>query len=254
MFSLTYLLGVGATMSYGLYDHSRRARRRFWGRLGKFLLLAGVVGVACAFSYEVGQEQLIRREQNLQTQLTQAQSAKEETERKVAQLQAALQTAEVRVSELQVRYDRDVPTGDLGRLKDLLAKKMVEGVDAGRLALIIEQTGTPRSCGKAETKRFVLSTSLYKGPNTSAGFADGAITVSGEGATSRSPDGAPQSWFDPAKPVTLKFTDKNGKETQTTGMLPLQHSVIIDDTEYRFKISPGSRSFVDVVGDHCPFP
>lgn len=241
-------------MSYGLHDSSRRYRRRRWVRLGQFLLALVVLGGACAFTYEVGQQQLIRRAQDVETQLKAMTASKAALEAQVAQLQTALQTAEVRVNELQVRYDRDVPSGDLSRLKDLLAKKLTEGVDAGRLALIIEQTATPRACSKPETKRFVITTPLYKGPNASARFADGALTLSGEGATSRDPSGAPLAWFDPSKPVTLSFTDKNGKQTQIQGMLPLQHSVIVDDVEYRLKISPGARSFVDVVGDHCPFP
>lgn len=241
-------------MSYGFYDSGRRYRRRYWVRFGKLALVLLVLGCACAFTYEVGQQQLIRRVQDLETRLAAMTAAKDALDANAAKLQTALQTAQVRLNEMQVRYDRDVPSGDLGRLKDLLAKKLTEGVDPGRIALIIEQTGSPRACTRPETKRFVVSTPLYKGPNTTVHFADGAITISGDGATSHDETGAPLAWFDTSKPVTLTFVDKDGKQTQSQGMLPMQHSVIVGDTEYRFKISPGARSFVDVVGDHCPFP
>ncbi|HYE51193.1 MAG TPA: hypothetical protein VEB20_16470 [Azospirillaceae bacterium] len=241
-------------MSFGLYDYNRRYRRRFWSRLVKVLLGVGALLLLGAFSYQLGVEQLKSRLETQQAELAEMTAARDQAERRAAQFQTAAQNAEIKAKELEVRYTREVPTGELARLRDLLARKLAEGVDAGRLAFVIEQTGNQRACTPPERKRFVLATPIYKGSNTSVIFADGALTVTGEGVSARTADGNPEAWFDPTKPVTVRFVQANGPTTEATGLLPLQHSVVIGTTEHRFTLSPGSRSFVEVSSDRCPFP
>ncbi|ACI98784.1 hypothetical protein [Rhodospirillum centenum] len=241
-------------MQYGLYSYDRRYRRRFWTRLLKVVLWLAALLVLATFSYQLGVEQLKSRQVSLREEIRELRDAKEAAERRSAQLQQIAQTAEIRANELEVRYQRDVPTGDLAKLSDLVAKKLAEGVDIGRLAFVIDQTGNPRSCSPPERRRFVLPTPIYKGANTSVAFSNGAVTVTGEGVSARSDSGQPESWFDPTKPVKLRFVEIGGHTTETTGLLPLQHSVVAGDKEYRFTITPGARSFVEVSGDVCPFP
>ncbi|WP_119678524.1 hypothetical protein [Indioceanicola profundi] len=242
-------------MSYGLYDYDRRRRRRFWVRAAKFLFALAILGGLATFSYLVGVEQLKAREIALQEEIATLTAAKEQAERRAAQLQQIAQTAEIKASELEVRFQREVPTGELARLQELLAQKLAEGVDANRLAFIISQTGTVRNCTHPETKRFVLPTPLYRGANTSVTFANGAVTIGGEGASARNANGDAEAWFDPRQPVTLKFTQIDGDVSEATGMLPIQHSVVIGDKEYRFNIVESSaRSFVEISGDTCAFP
>lgn len=241
-------------MSYGLYDYSRRARRRFWTRLLKLLAVLLAFAVAAGFSYQIGVEQLKRREVSLTQEIATLTEARLVAEQRAAQFQQRAQAAEVKVGELEVRYQRDVPSGDLGRLKDMLARKLTEGVDPGRLAFVIDQTGTPRSCGASETKRFVLTTPLYKGANTTVTFGDGAVVIGGEGPSFRNATGSPEAWFDVSKPIVIRFTLADGSTSQTTGVLPIDHSIAVQDKEYRFRISAGARSFVEVAGSTCPFP
>ncbi|MFM2045863.1 MAG: hypothetical protein RLY86_4439 [Pseudomonadota bacterium] len=242
-------------MGYGLYDYDRRRRRRFWVGAAKFLAFVGLIGVIAAFSYMVGVEQVKARAISLEAEITTLTTAKEQAERRATQLQQVAQTAEVRANELEVRYQRDVPTGDLAQLAQLVAQKLAEGVDSNRLAFVIEQTGTERTCTAEETKRFVLPTPIYRGANTSVAFAEGAVTVSGEGASARDAGGNPEAWFDPRQPVTIRFARLDGTVTEATGVLPLQHSIVVGDKEHRFSITGASaRSFVEVSGETCPFP
>lgn len=241
-------------MSYGLYDYNRRYRRRVWTRLFKLLLWVLLLGGVAGFSYMVGVEQLKSRQGSLETDLADLTAAKEKAERRVAQLQQIAQAQEIRANEAEIRLQRELPTGELARLKDLIAKRMAEGVDPARLAFVIEQTSAIRSCSPAEVKRFVLPTPIYRGSNTSVAFADGRITVSGEGVPARNTAGAPEAWYDPGKPVTVTFSEAEGQPVTATGLLPLQRSIVLGNKEYRFTVSPGARSFVEVTATTCSFP
>jgi len=241
-------------MSYGLYDYNRRYRRRFWTRLGKLLLALLLIGGVAGFSYMVGVEQTRQRTDMLEADLAAMTAARDQAEDRAQQMQQIAREAEVRANELQVRYQRDVPTGELAGLKDLVARKLAEGVDAGRLTFVLEQTGNARDCTDPEAKRFVLPTALYRGANRSVSFANGAVTITGEGESAKDASGNPEAWFDPTQPVTLRFIQMSGATTEAKGLLPLQHSVVIEDTEHRFTIAPGARSFVEISGDSCPFP
>ena len=58
---------------------------------------------------------------------------------------------------------------------------------------------------------------------------------------------------DPAQQVTVRF--KNGEVAETKkGILPLRHSIIVNNREYRFTVEEGSRSFAKVVYDSCAYP
>ncbi len=241
-------------MSYGLYDHHRRYRRRFWSRLGKVGLWLALLGVVAGFSYLVGVEQLRSREGSMQEELANMVAARDKAEKRAQQLQQIAQTQEIRANELEIRLQREVPSGELAKLNELVARKLAEGVNPDRMAFVIEQTSNPRSCSRAETKRFVLPTPIYKGANSQVAFADGAITVSGEGVPARNTGGSPEAWYDPAKPVKIQIIDASGKTVDMEGVLPLERTLITADKEVRMTVAPGARSFVEVTGTICRFP
>ena len=54
--------------------------------------------------------------------------------------------------------------------------------------------------------------------------------------------------------LTLRFIEIGGRATEATGTLPLQHSMVIGDREYRFAIRASNRSFVEVSSDVCAYP
>jgi cell division protein FtsB len=241
-------------MTLGLHDYERRRRRRFWGSTVKFLLLLGVLLAIGLFAYQMGVEQVKAREAGLLEENAQLTQANGELSRSVAGLRAAAQNAETKAAELEARLARELPTGDLARLTELARERLAAGVEAKRLVFVLSQIRTPRACEKPENKRFILPTPVYKGPNSTVGFANGAITVSGEGAAARSATGNTEGWFDPKAPVTIRFTEAGGRQTEARGALPLHHVVVAAGIEHQFTVTAGARSFVEVTDERCPFP
>lgn len=241
-------------MSLGLHDYERRRRRQAWIRVAKSLFFLGLVLGVSLFAYQIGIEQMKERTLALQAELDALSQDKQELEQQILRLQQLAGAAEQKAAVLAHRLERELPVGEHARLSRLVRERLEAGVDPGRLAFVISAAGNPRSCSAPETKRFIVETPIYKGPNTAVAFAGGTITVSGKGESATSPEGNPEGWFDPAKPVTLTFTQIGGRTSVATGLLPLHHALVIDDTEHRFSAIAGSRSFIEITWDTCPYP
>ncbi len=241
-------------MSLGRYDYDRRYRRRFWAGFGKFGMLAILVLGVGLFAYQMGIEQLKGRDVTLREENAALSRHKAELELLASQMQHAARTAEARSAELEARLRREVPTGELARLTRLVEERMKAGMDPQRLGFVIAQAQPVRNCHQPESKRFVLITPLLKSGSRAASFGNGTVTVSGEGTSARNAQGAAESWFDPAQPVTIKVAAIGGRESVASGVLPLHHAMVVDGTEYRFTFTAGPRSFVEVTADRCPFP
>ena len=156
---------------------------------------------------------------------------------------------------LQARYDRDVPTGERKALFEMLVGRISAGLDEARIAFLLREAAPEPDCDpEPVTRRFVLATPLHDGANASAQFAEGAITITVEGAAELTEAGLPEAWFDPAAPVTLRFTAIGGDATEAQGKLPLDHSVRLAGNEYRFAARAGARSFVRITALRCDFP
>ena len=241
-------------MSLGLYDSRRRRRRRIWRtalRIGFYMALLTVVAVqAFRFGVEHSQGQV----EQLNARVAALQEANATLEQDAIQLEAAARTAQVRYRDLLERYDREVPTGLERDLVGLVAQRLADGVPPERLAFYIRSATAARDCTEPSTRRFIMPTPVYQGPNTSIAFADGRITVTGMGQSAHGPDGAPLGWFDPAEDVTVAFTLIGGEQSSTTGPLPLHHSVVLGSEEHRFTIVAGERAMVNVTADRCAFP
>ncbi|MBP2298505.1 hypothetical protein [Azospirillum picis] len=241
-------------MTLGRYDYERRYRRRVRAGLIKFVLLTALVLGVGLFAYQMGIEQLKGRDVTLREEIATLSRQKAELELLASQMQHAARTAEARVGELEGRLQREVPTGDLAKLSQLVSDRLKGGLDANRLAFVISQAQTPRNCQPADTKRFTLTTPLLKGGARGVAFGNGTITVTGEGQSSHDSQGNAESWYDPGQPVTIKITGIGGKSTSVTGVLPLHQSLVVDNSEYRFTIAAAQRSFVEVTADRCAYP
>ena len=241
-------------MSLGRYDYERRYRRRLWTGAAKIGLLAVIILGIALFSYQMGIEQIKGRDASLREDNATLSRQKIELELLASQMQTAVRTAEARILELEGRLQREVPTGDIARIVQLAQARIKDGLAPNRLAFVIESAQTHRECQASETKRFTLATPLLRTGGRSVSFGAGAIAVSGSGQSARNEKGAPENWFDPALPVTLKFTGIDGRTTETSGTLPFTHSVVVNGFEYRFAFAAGNRGFIDVTGDRCPFP
>jgi len=241
-------------MSLGFGDRSRR-RRRFWGRLARFLFLIAVILVFGVFMYQVGVDRAQTDLTGLRQKIAELGQANAEWTRERETMTKTLATLRQRAKMLQERYDREVPTGPSKPLVALVNQRLAAGVEPDRLAFVIGAAENLQQCdGPAQTKRFIVATPLYNGPNGAVGFADNTITVTASGMSARDDQGNPEAWYDTAEPVTVTFTQIGGEASEITGKLPLHHSIVLGDADYRFSLLEGARGFVKVVGERCSYP
>ena len=138
---------------------------------------------------------------------------------------------------------------------DAVRERLDGGVEESRLAFVIGAAKNERDCTATPvTRRFVVKTPIYDGPNDSVSFAQSTITVAAEGRSATDEAGNPEAWFDPVLPITLSFTEIGGKRAEIKGVLPLHHAMVRGDTEYRFTVVRGDRAFVDVTAEGCAYP
>ena len=56
------------------------------------------------------------------------------------------------------------------------------------------------------------------------------------------------------KSVAIAFKTKSGLVETKEGNLPIYHSLVVGDKEYRFSIEEGVQSFAKITFDHCDYP
>jgi hypothetical protein len=173
-----------------------------------------------------------------------------------ARLQRDLAAATGQAEELRRRYESDVPTGAISELLRIARARLAAGVKQERIASVLSAAENTRRCDeRPATRRFIVRTGPQRNPNDSAAFADRQIMVTASGVSSVDASGRPEGWFDPSKPLTVTFTRLGGAETTATGVLPIHHSVVIREVEYRFVVAIGdARGFVLATADSCAYP
>ncbi len=242
-------------MSLGLSESRWRRRRSVRWKVVKAILILTLLLTAGLFAYETGQIAARMPMTKLEKQVAELNQTLASLQQENAQLAANAEAARQSEAQWQTRYQAEVPTGQSKELFEILRERMAAGVETKRLAFVIESTGNIRKCDKKPvTKRFLVKTPLYRGANDSVTFGGEAITVTAKGDNAATADGRAEAWFDPAKPVTVHFAEIGGRTTERTGALPLHHSVVVGDKEYRFTILPGPQGFVKVSGERCNFP
>lgn len=226
-----------------------------WRRsLGVVFLLAVIV-VASAFAYRLGVQRTERPTVELEEEVAQLETEKAEIAQRLEQVTAELEASHTQIASLEERYRHDVPNNAARDLLGLVVQKLEGGVDFERLAYVIDAAENPRSCDDSPvTKRFIVQTPLYKGPSGSVTFDSGKFTITGSGAVSTNNRGQVEAWYDPAQPVSIEFTHIGGKKWKETGLLPLHKTIVVGDSEYRFTVTKGPRSFVHVAADQCQYP
>ncbi|TVR99742.1 MAG: hypothetical protein EA406_02650 [Rhodospirillales bacterium] len=242
-------------MSLGLHEDRRRRKRKARWYLAKWLVTFALIGAAGAYAYESGSRLAEHQVTRLEEEVRSLTDEVADLRREAIEQQRVIEAARVEAEELRRRYDRDVPTGELRELFDLMQARLDEGLPLDRLRFVMAQASVQRDCdGRPTTKRFVVRTPLYQGRDHTVSFADGTITVTGVGAPARDAAGNPEAWFDVTEPVTLRIAHIGGTGGETTGLLPLNHAIVIGDTEHRFSAVPGPRGFVEITADRCRYP
>jgi cell division protein FtsB len=241
-------------MSFMMHDSGMRYRQRTAQRRRRVILFLLFVGTLCALSYWWGAENVLSSEVAYKQQAIKLQQERADLEQTITSLRSEVQSTQVRYQQLDAKYQQEVPTGVFKQLTDQVKKQLTSGIKAERLSFVIDSARPPKNCSQPATKRFVMKTPVYSGPHGNVAFGNGTITITGEGVSAVSPTGSAEAWYDPGKPVSITFIQIGGKETVKTGLLPIQHSMVIANKEYRFTVAAGERSFISVTGDSCDYP
>ena len=232
----------------------RRNQSVTWVLVRWVLVLSLIIG-AGYFAY-VGGEQLAREEVVLLEQKIGELTEQNTTlQTQMAGLEAAVRNAQEEAAQWRNRYDKEVPDDTEQAILDLVRQRQEDGVSLGRLAFVVSEAKEEQTCvADPATRRFVVRTPINDGANDTVSFANNTITVTALGAPAVSDAGAPEAWFDAAKEVVARFTHISGSATETRGVLPLQHAMVVDGIEYRFGLVAGDRAFINVTADACEYP
>lgn len=242
-------------MSFGMmYESGGRYRRRMAERRRKAMLVIFALVLMCGFFFWWGGENVRSSEVAYKQQASALKEERANLEKIITDLRAEVASTTVRYQQMEQKYLAEVPQGEFKVLTDLVRKQLNSGIKHSRLQFIIESARPPKNCTAPAAKRFVVKTPVYSGPHGTVAFGNGAITVTGEGQSAMGAGGAAEAWYDPGKPVKITFIEIGGKETVKEGLLPIQHSMVLGNKEYRFTVAAGERSFISVTSDNCDYP
>lgn len=220
----------------------------------RWIVAIAAIVAAGAYAYQTGSRLASRNIASLEQQLADSTSKNADLD---AQLQAQREQQagdKAQADEWRERYQRDVATGEIKGLFDLVRSKLDQGVTPDRLRFILEQTENKRDCDpKPQIKRLQVQTPLSRGQRAQAAFTDG-VTITITGASARDTAGNPEAWFDPSQPVVVRLLGPQNKSNELTGPLPLHPSLLAGDHEYRFAVVSGPRGFAEVSMQRCRFP
>lgn len=242
-------------MSFGLYDADRRYRRRIWSTISRIGMYVITLGLAAAFTYQIGAQQSEVRIDRLNDRVGQLEEDLALSEQDKIRLEAAANTARVRYEDLLAIYEREVPTGEERRFLELVSNRLDEGLDPDRLAFFIAGADEPISCDDPNTRRFIMPFEGYRGGNIEVGFAEGRISVTGFAQRAVSEAGAPLGWYDPSEELSINITTIGGATQVVRGTLPVFHALVFDGSEWRFTVREGDQAaLVYVTADRCDLP
>lgn len=238
-------------MSYNLHD---RYRRRSHERMMAFFMMLVIISFSFGLGFWVGGQVRDQQNKSLSSQVETLRAEKDRLQATATELRAEAQTALTRYEQLQSTYEEVLPEGPMRELALLLKQQLDEGRDPSRLAFLIRSARPPRNCTEPETKRFVVSTPAYQGPDSEITIADGALVIKGMGESAVNASGAPEAWYDPSKKIRIEFIGRDGGREKKEGIMPINHSIVVGNREYRLSVSEGARSFAKVSFDSCDYP
>jgi hypothetical protein len=233
-----------------------RPRRKTLARVLRLILAVAVMGGVGLFAFQLGTEDERSRQGRLADETAKLAESGQQLAQANEALRGQLQATQTRLKDLEGIVGATPRISEAARiLMPTIEKKLAEGADPKRLADAMAAVDKPRECEAPETKRFLVKTALTgDGPNTAVGFANGIVTVSGQGATAKNAEGRPEAWFEPNEPITVKFTQIGGKSVEAQGKLPLHHTLNLGQNEHRFSVMASNRGFVQVTSERCKVP
>lgn len=241
-------------MSFSSYNPSDRYRQRSARRITSMLTFIFVFAVIFGMGFWAGG---VRSQQDMYILKEEKRVLSEErdlVQADMTKMRAEAQTATVRLEQLRANYDELLGDGPMKNFVSLVRQQIDEGVDVKRLESVILSARPPQNCSNPQSKRFIVKTPVYKGPSSSAALPKNLVVITGTGKPAKNAQGKKEAWFDPGQPIDLTFDVKGQEVQKKKGVLPLYHSVVIEDKEYRFTLTAGDKSFVKVAYDYCDYP
>jgi cell division protein FtsB len=240
-------------MTLNSYNPSTRYRERKMQKVSNALSMVIVIGLSASVGFWTGKQYGAEKTISLSEQVKTLTKERNTLQANVTELRAEAQTANTRYEQIKAEYNAMLPEGPMQDLTRLVREQLTQGMAPERLAFVIKSARPPTDCTDPETKRFVVSTPNYTGPDSNVSVADGAVVITGKGASASNKEGKAEAWFDPAQNVTITFKTATG-DVVKQGIFPIRHSVVADGREYRFTIEEGAKSFAKVVFDSCAYP
>lgn len=235
------------------YDPSARYKMRSKQRMSSIIVFCSVVFISGFIGFWLGGQNAAEQIIKLKAEHKSISSEYGDLQENLTSLRAEAQTANTRYEQIKKEYSELIPEGPMQDLTALIRAQLDKGMDPQRLGFFIRSARPPTGCVEPDVKRFVVSTPAYRGPDSVVSVADGAVKIRATGVSARNDKGQPEAWFDPAQSINVTITSPSGTDKKK-GVLPIQHSVIAGNREYRFTIEDGARSFAKVVYDSCAYP
>ncbi len=241
-------------MTLSSYDPNARYRRRSARQITNAMMLCIFLGIIFTLGYWVGGMQAQQNLYILEQEKRILQEEERETQSQMTELRAEAQTATVRLEQLRVSYEELLSDGPMQDMVTLLRQQLDKGIDVTRLKSVLLSARPPQNCTDPQSKRFVVRAPVYKGPGSNVSINGNTVSIFGNGVSVQRNGGKKEAWFDPNQPVELTFKTKDGREDKKKGVLPIYHSIVVKDKEYRFTVAVGAKSFARVTHDHCDYP
>lgn len=240
-------------MTLSSYNPHNRYRARAMQRMTNAISMIIVIGLSASVGFWMGKQYGVEKVISLKDQVEGLTKERNLLQGNVTELRAEAQTANTRYEQVKAEYNAVLPEGPMQDLTRLVKEQLDQGMAPERLSFVIKSARPPTDCTDPETKRFVVSTPSYTGPDSSTSVADGAIIIKAKGTSASNKEGQPEAWYDPAQNVEVQFI-ANGTTEVKKGAFPIRHSVISGNREYRFTVEEGAKSFAKVTFDSCAYP
>ncbi len=240
-------------MTLSSYNPSNRYRDRSKQRMTGMVSMILVIALSACVGFWVGKQYGVERAISLADQVDVLTKERNTLVKNVTELRAEAQVANTRYEQIKAEYNAQIPEGPMQDLMRLVREQTAQGMAPERLAFFIKSARPPTGCTDPENKRFVVSTPNYTGPDSNVSVADGAVVVTAKGVSAINKEGKAEAWFDPAQPVEVTFTTKDGNDVKK-GVFPITNSIVVENREYRFTVEEGAKSFARVVFDSCAYP
>ncbi len=241
-------------MILNTYNPHSRYKARAMNRMANLVTMLCVIALSVAVGFWLGKQYGAEQYISMKEQLKELNEERVVLQNNVTELRAEAQIANTRYEQIKAEYNAQIPEGPMQDLTRLIREQLSQGMDPQRLAFVVRSARPPTGCTEPETKRFVVSTPAYTGPASTASVAEGAVTITGKGQSATNAEGKLEAWYNPAQGVEIKFTNAAGQSETKKGNLPIQHSMVVGDREYRFTVQEGAKSFAKVVFDSCAYP